>query len=908
MSNRRKPQWCSIISHNRRHGDEHIPRALWGWAVVCLAWSRLNILASHSMDASSNVRSMPLWTTVDAWVEVPTHLRLTRGKQRKRALSTKCQSMSRDICDTVLQDDFSDQEDRQHQCSVCLQQFSSRNALFRHVRNGHTPKREGNPILKPLVKYTIAISLGYLRDGMSFSSSSISELAGQQIRLAIRYALQRLQYPIATNEAYAHNSTIVTYTQASVAKSRPKCLGQDCASAEDIIIVKIVVPKDVLVSSSRYMNTSRSRHVNAVPLSSTSSHTHARQSRKNFLLHHLENCIPKFISLSKGAVDPVESAITRSNGIVQLHGIRILDDDDVEQEDDGHSLVSIPITSESEVNASTTAVLYPSSYRKIHAEQSCTQHIYHGLIPVEWLPNSTDIIHWYHTSYHETARHLRAPIPSTIRTLKQILRSMESHEQGRSIALDRINRKDTTLETYSGSSSEHKAYTIEDPPAKSVSINAAAKGRYGALAYRIPRFWHNYADQSLRISPNYDPAYRVIDRARIVDFVWFNDTNAKGIPECNGAGKLYVVCSIMGDEFLKQQVRRMLGSAVSMINEWLPVHRFLDQSIDPATIIETPIIPPNLVYRAGSRFHWNEIDGQRLFCFNKDPSHENKNICIMTPHDPIHWMHTQLSLSFRLSSHDLNSWFINLQDVVCPRICEQIYNRFEKPRPVWHPSIMIQICTPPDAYTEVLNILRYIISDRLWPSTSVARSSVIAPSFHGNTTAIEVCTNLAEGGSFTVVNTRILREINRPMDQSHFPLPKANVLFPELTRAVFKLEEWIIESGTVSQHAIVGPNSATAPFIQQARRSPSTHCAVNCNAQFLPHVDSGRGLGQSTSMIVGLGDYVGGEIVVEQISYPIRYQPLEFDGWNLRHWTNPFAGPDRYSLVWFTPATSTISG
>ena len=34
----------------------------------------------------------------------------------------------------------------------------------------------------------------------------------------------------------------------------------------------------------------------------------------------------------------------------------------------------------------------------------------------------------------------------------------------------------------------------------------------------------------------------------------------------------------------------------------------------------------------------------------------------------------------------------------------------------------------------------------------------------------------------------------------------------------------------------------------------SSHCAINYNAQFTPHVDSGRGSGQSLSMIVGLGD------------------------------------------------------
>jgi hypothetical protein len=65
------------------------------------------------------------------------------------------------------------------------------------------------------------------------------------------------------------------------------------------------------------------------------------------------------------------------------------------------------------------------------------------------------------------------------------------------------------------------------------------------------------------------------------------------------------------------------------------------------------------------------------------------------------------------------------------------------------------------------------------------------------------------------------------------------------------------------------------PYTHQhsPRRIPLTHCA-----QFKPHVDSGRGLGQSVSMIVGLGDYTGGEITMEQTPYRIRYLPMEFDG------------------------------
>ena len=117
------------------------------------------------------------------------------------------------------------------------------------------------------------------------------------------------------------------------------------------------------------------------------------------------------------------------------------------------------------------------------------------------------------------------------------------------------------------------------------------------------------------------------------------------------------------------------------------------------------------------------------------------------------------------------------------------------------------------------------------------------------------------------------RVVERPPSQA-----RGNAAFPKLADAVFDLERTI------------------APD-----RPPSTRCAVNRRAEFAPHVDSGRGLGQSTSLIVGLGDFSGGELCVEGVEHDVRYAPLQFDGWGERHWTLPFAG-ERYSLVWFTPA------
>merc|ERR1719329_1443447 len=107
--------------------------------------------------------------------------------------------------------------------------------------------------------------------------------------------------------------------------------------------------------------------------------------------------------------------------------------------------------------------------------------------------------------------------------------------------------------------------------------------------------------------------------------------------------------------------------------------------------------------------------------------------------------------------------------------------------------------------------------------------------------------------------------------------PCCNRVFPELVRRAFELERALRPNG---------PLSSTI--------------AVNKRAQFLPHLDSGAGAGQSKSLIVGLGEYTGGELVVEGEVLDILYKPREFNGWTQRHWTLPFTG-DRFSLVWFTP-------
>jgi tRNA U38,U39,U40 pseudouridine synthase TruA len=201
--------------------------------------------------------------------------------------------------------------------------------------------------------------------------------------------------------------------------------------------------------------------------------------------------------------------------------------------------------------------------------------------------------------------------------------------------------------------------------------------------------------------------------------------------------------------------------------------------------------------------------------------------------------------------------------------------------------------TVPEMFEQVLYHLRQLDASGEWPTTSLKRQLVMITTEENEDGKESAATSLsishmkakknketrssayafAEGqggasGSFSV-GLMPGGGINKQ--------PKSNSLFPGLVKAAFELERNLCPD-----------------------REPSSTIAINRNAQFRPHTDSGAGAGQSTSLIVGFGTYSGGELMVEGEMRDIRYKAIEFNGWKERHWTMPFGG-ERYSLVWFTP-------
>lgn len=70
---------------------------------------------------------------------------------------------------------------------------------------------------------------------------------------------------------------------------------------------------------------------------------------------------------------------------------------------------------------------------------------------------------------------------------------------------------------------------------------------------------------------------------------------------------------------------------------------------------------------------------------------------------------------------------------------------------------------------------------------------------------------------------------------------------------------------------------------------------VNHNFECLPHYDKSN---KSPSIILTLGDFTGGEFVVEGCPFDINWRPLVMNGSVCKHWTAPFEG-ERYSLIFY---------
>lgn len=314
--------------------------------------------------------------------------------------------------------------------------------------------------------------------------------------------------------------------------------------------------------------------------------------------------------------------------------------------------------------------------------------------------------------------------------------------------------------------------------------------------------------------------------------------------ELRQAGReVWAVFSISGSNFLYGQVRKMLACVLAVARGWLPAQLIIDALSAEYTLF-LPAVPAWTVYLAECRFIMFESKQDLCLDPRRGPRSDMDPVSRLIDE----WRRKiQDHIAQTHSRH--GDWVHNLREKCADTLVKWSLIQASRARTLIQPPP----ASPPREYATVLRLLRHLDSSGAWPETTYNRQKV-----------------LHSGATFTVGCL-----------PRHLAQPTANELFAELMLECFRLEREL-----------------------RPERPPSSTIAVNRDSQFRPHRDTGAGSGQSPSLIVALGDFSGGELLVEDSVHDIRYRPLEFDGWTQRHSTLPFAG-QRFTLVWFTPLAVT---
>ncbi len=164
-----------------------------------------------------------------------------------------------------------------------------------------------------------------------------------------------------------------------------------------------------------------------------------------------------------------------------------------------------------------------------------------------------------------------------------------------------------------------------------------------------------------------------------------------------------------------------------------------------------------------------------------------------------------------------------------------------------------------------------------------------------------------------VTPAKLKKELLHALDSTKFPLHKTRSNVSETASTSFALGTVNYRGGKQVNYKTRGPSRWNAKFphlfevAQQLIKicKPDfeyTTIQVNKNVECQPHVDKNN-VGES--YIIALGDYTGGELVIEGVAFNIKNRWKKFDGKNV-HWVEPFQLPrenreaNRYSLVYFT--------
>jgi len=376
---------------------------------------------------------------------------------------------------------------------------------------------------------------------------------------------------------------------------------------------------------------------------------------------------------------------------------------------------------------------------------------------------------------------------------------------------------------------------------------------------RESKCWHNFCEG--QAEPSDSAVKRSVDRFYLYEKTREHRAGPDFMVHLGNDHRSFLRIRVSADGVLAGQIEKMVATAICIYRGWLSP-AFAHRALDARTLIETPTLGPGLVHLRHARFDWN-TPKQNIFRLK----------ALRDPKAAAGISAFESALLFDIASSEAASdavskeWVSHMIETTCPAINATLSlsrSREGESRKVGSVVGSESGECPPE-YADVLRLMREADSSGLWPSTSRARSRVVIGGSE-------------DSGSFSAASPSALSGDYAPGNVLGLKPPRGNVVFPDLIKAIFDLERRI------------------APD-----RPASTMVAINRRASFLPHTDAGAGFGQSRSLIVGLGDYAGGELAVEGNAVDIRFSPLTFDGWRERHWTLPFTG-ERFSLVWFTPA------
>ena len=770
-------------------------------------------------------------------------------------------------------------------CSFCNLKFDSRNAIFRHLRSSErcllqlqeslgdeggtsTSKKFFRSDIKNAKKRRLAIQFGYFVasnqhqeydscNSSNQANNNNNEIAATLICQSFFEVIHKM-YPSSpmvvggssasqlTEEegaiaGDAKSRSSLNFTLTSATHLRHPCLAQEntCHAARDVIGVNYrggPAPKAI-------------------------------HGKINFLIDEIQMLVDKKVMISqKGEMS--DGSSSSSLECIKIFGVQCLD-------------------------AST----------HFHAEMSCTQRAYQYVIPIHWIDDSIETKAWIYSRIEKqnltvdadgqcpTTATSGSSTPLSLVRLKKILKLIESRDV-------------TKIGTSAPSA-------------------IASAGRYGNLCKKERRPFHNFCgacsnpslesseercSRSIWANPSNEHAWRRIDKFRLEGFSLNDDTP-------------YIILEIRGDGFVIQEIRRIVATIVAVSNGWLPIE-FLESATDPNITIETPIAPSQLLYLSSTRFHFLDLVLPSPL-FGEADNNDRSALWLISLRQTIMQQHAHT-----LKIVDVR-WLDALRNQVCPRILSALNSeRIKLGKRLIKEQISLQddendadatvvekssfngnaqICLPiaPEPYQKTVSLLHELCRQSKWPRTSDARSRFIRPPNHGKMTRgdneevsthnpmKEVRPNIAskfrgelmQCGSFTVVNPKRFQG----------KVPAVNEQFSALVEALFELEEYCLSE---CQRDALDENYTTAVGGDTTTKTSSTHCIVNRNVAFTPHFLPGSKGRNST--IVGLGDYAGGEFIVDGKQYEIRYQPLRYDGWKQISSTKSFQG-ERFSLVWFTP-------